>query len=243
MSENLDEVRAEIDRLDGEILRLLAERLQLARRAAETKWRGGMPVVQAARMRTLLDERKQRSSAMGVPPAVATALWRAIFEEAHRWDMEARAARGAHVTDFPPGAADGFADEAVEGIDHLVIETPDVTKTVAWLRETLGARFASDETTAGVADAAQLMLGAVRFVVREAKAGGESGPPHLRIGFAARNTGLLNQDLSERGAATQMASADDQAECVGEDVALLVEAREALGVDLSFIERRWRPPE
>ncbi len=225
MSDDLDRVRAEIDRLDDEVLALLGRRLALARRAAETKWARGLPVVQAARMRAILDDRCARAEAAGVPAAVAGALWRAIFEQAHAWDLTHRLAQGARETDAAPGATPGFLEDAVLGLDHIMLPVADVAHARDWLCTRLGARV---EATDGAGEAS-VMLGPLRLTLRPAAA--EAGG--VAVSLRVRGLGVLGQDLRERGAPTPARA--------GEDDALVVSASPILGVTLVFRETAWRP--
>lgn len=225
MTEDLDRVRAEIDQLDDEILALLGRRLTLARRAAETKWTRGLPVVQAARMRTILEDRCARAEAAGVPAAVAGALWRAIFQEAHRWDMARRVEQGGQETDAAPGATPGFVEDAVLGLDHIMLPVADVSNARDWLCARLGAR-ALPADGAGQAD---VMLGSLRLTLRPA-ATEASG---VAISVAVRGLGVLEQDVRERGAPARSHGDDEPG--------LTIAASPILGVTLVFREDVWWP--
>ncbi len=235
MSEDLDQIRTEIDRLDDALLELLGRRLELARRAAQFKWRTGMPVVQVARMRSILDDRCARASAAGIPEGVAAALWRAIFQEAHRWDMERRAAEGAAVTDSAPGAQPGYVADGVRGVLASRVLAADVAETRAWLETHIGAEV--DRADASLT----LRLGGAQLVLQPVL-GDAGGAPQLAL--LCDSVGLMAQDLRERGAPIRedktQPGRDGDAE--GER-RLVVDTHALLGFDLAFVEPVWNPPD
>jgi isochorismate pyruvate lyase len=76
--ENMDEVRAEIDRLDAAILDLVAERFGYVDRAWQLKTRREEAVV-PWRIQQVIDRVRARAAERGVPPELAEALWRQMI--------------------------------------------------------------------------------------------------------------------------------------------------------------------
>ncbi|WP_309230450.1 chorismate mutase [Nocardia sp. SYP-A9097] len=76
--ESLDEVRARIDALDGELIRLLAERQELVRAAAGFK-KDEAAVRAPDRVQRVVALARERAAAAGLEPAVAEAVWRAMI--------------------------------------------------------------------------------------------------------------------------------------------------------------------
>jgi isochorismate pyruvate lyase len=76
--ENMDEVRAQIDRLDGALVDLLAERWGYVDRAWQLKSDPSEATV-PWRIQEVIDKVKARSGERGMPPSLAEALWRQII--------------------------------------------------------------------------------------------------------------------------------------------------------------------
>ncbi|MFA5868350.1 MAG: chorismate mutase [Candidatus Bathyarchaeia archaeon] len=72
--------RAEINRLNKEILERLAERVEVAEAIAEVKRRHGKPIVDAARERIVLDQARMQAQARGLDPDGAERVFRAIID-------------------------------------------------------------------------------------------------------------------------------------------------------------------
>jgi chorismate mutase len=72
--------RAEINRLNAEIIERLAERIEAARAIAVVKRRHGMPVVDAARERVVIDKARVQAQARGLDPDGAERVFRAIID-------------------------------------------------------------------------------------------------------------------------------------------------------------------
>ncbi len=76
--ENMDQVRAEIDRLDAAMLDLVAERFSYVDRAWQLKTRREEAVV-PWRIQQVIDRVRARAQERGVPPELAEALWRQMI--------------------------------------------------------------------------------------------------------------------------------------------------------------------
>jgi isochorismate pyruvate lyase len=76
--ENMEQVRAEIDRLDAAILDLVAERFGYVDRAwqlKKTKEEATVPW----RIQQVIDRVRARASEKGLPPELAEAMWRQMI--------------------------------------------------------------------------------------------------------------------------------------------------------------------
>lgn len=85
----MQELRAEIDRVDAALVRLLARRVACIDRATEIKREAGLPARIAPRVEEVVARARTAAAAEGIEPAAVEALWRAMVE----WSIarEARA--------------------------------------------------------------------------------------------------------------------------------------------------------
>jgi isochorismate pyruvate lyase len=74
----MDQVRAEIDRLDASILDLVAERFGYVDRAWQLKTHKAEAVV-PWRIQQVINRVRARATEKGVPPELAEALWRQMI--------------------------------------------------------------------------------------------------------------------------------------------------------------------
>ncbi|WP_218021578.1 chorismate mutase [Nocardia acidivorans] len=91
--ESLAEVRARIDALDGQLIRLLAERQQLVRAAAGFK-RDEQAVRAPDRVEQVVALARGRALTSGLEPAVAEAVWRAMIGAFVTLELDAHAELG-----------------------------------------------------------------------------------------------------------------------------------------------------
>ena len=75
---NLGDVRAEIDRIDRRLLRLIAERGSYVRRAAELKAKR-KDVLDPARIAGIVRQVEKRAKTLGLEPSVVGAAFRALI--------------------------------------------------------------------------------------------------------------------------------------------------------------------
>jgi len=76
----LGEVRAEIDRIDGALMALFAERLACVDRAAELKPALGISAAAPSRAAAVIDGIREKADAAGFDPDVAAAMWMVLVE-------------------------------------------------------------------------------------------------------------------------------------------------------------------
>ncbi|MEM1679878.1 MAG: chorismate mutase [Sulfolobales archaeon] len=75
----LDEVRMEIDRIDEELLRLLARRVQLMKEVAKIKIESGGKMVDLSRESKIVEKVRKVSLELGVNPDLMELLFRTIM--------------------------------------------------------------------------------------------------------------------------------------------------------------------
>ena len=75
---NLEECRAEIDRVDRQLLQLFEERMEICREVARYKKARGLPVLDASREEAVLDALAQKTTPELLP--YARKLWRAMMD-------------------------------------------------------------------------------------------------------------------------------------------------------------------
>lgn len=76
--ENMEQVRAEIDRLDAALLDLVAERFGYVERAWQLKTRPEEATV-PWRIQQVIDRVRTRATQRGIPPELAEAMWRQMI--------------------------------------------------------------------------------------------------------------------------------------------------------------------
>lgn len=77
---NINELRAMIDNTDRELVRLLAERLKLSEAIGDEKNRAGLPVLDAARERSVLERVRELASEFGVDSQDIDCVFRRVIE-------------------------------------------------------------------------------------------------------------------------------------------------------------------
>ena len=73
------EIRAEIDRLDEDLVRLFAERAGFIDRAAEIKAEVDLPARIGSRVEEEVGNVRRHAETYGVPPALVEKLWRRVI--------------------------------------------------------------------------------------------------------------------------------------------------------------------
>lgn len=97
---DMSEVRAEIDRVDGALVDLIAERFGYVERAWQIKLGEKAAANVPWRNQQVIDRVRAKAEQAGVPPALCEALWRQMIgwfiqyeEEKLRHELEAKSAR------------------------------------------------------------------------------------------------------------------------------------------------------
>lgn len=83
MDEELAALRAKIDKMDRELVVLLARRMETADQIIRLKVDGGKPRRAPAREREILDARRTQAAELGVPPTLIGDVLRRIFRESY----------------------------------------------------------------------------------------------------------------------------------------------------------------
>jgi isochorismate pyruvate lyase len=84
--QSMTDIRAEIDRLDESLVRLLAERWSYIGRAAEIKTAAGLPADIPSRVDEVRANVRRHAEALGLDPAFYDALWSQLIR--HSIDHE-----------------------------------------------------------------------------------------------------------------------------------------------------------
>jgi isochorismate pyruvate lyase len=77
---DMDDIRAEIDRIDGDLVRMLAQRAAYIDRAAEIKAQAGLPARITPRVEQVVDNVRAHAATHGVSPDLVEKLWRWLIE-------------------------------------------------------------------------------------------------------------------------------------------------------------------
>ncbi|TRY31010.1 bifunctional chorismate mutase/prephenate dehydrogenase [Aliiglaciecola sp. M165] len=80
----LDELRQEIDKLDSQLVDILAKRAALTTQVGEFKSRTGMPIYVPSREAELIEKRRNEAQNKGVSPALMEDLLRRIMRESYQ---------------------------------------------------------------------------------------------------------------------------------------------------------------
>ena len=76
----MSDIRKEIDRIDGSLIKLLAERQRWVEKAVVVKKRDGLPARDEARVRQVLDHVRVLARGHNVDPALIEAMWTEMVE-------------------------------------------------------------------------------------------------------------------------------------------------------------------
>lgn len=77
---SMAEIRAEIDRLDQELVRLFADRAGYIDRAAEIKAGADLPARIDARVEEVVQNVRRHADTYGLPPELVEKLWRRLID-------------------------------------------------------------------------------------------------------------------------------------------------------------------
>ncbi len=78
--DSLSDLRRNIDRLDGQIIILLRERVALAKRISKLKLQKGLPIRDNGREREVLDRVAANAERGGINPELAKKIFKEIIE-------------------------------------------------------------------------------------------------------------------------------------------------------------------
>lgn len=158
----LDAFRERIDRIDEQLLSLLAERAAVCREVAEHKRGNDIPMMQPDRVAAVGDRWAELARERGLDEAFARRLCKAIVDESCRLEDEI----------IGDGAAQGSGRSVLArsamAIDHVAIAVRDLDAAIAYYGEVLGfelrERRKIDGRVSGM-DSAVMEAGGVKFVL------------------------------------------------------------------------------
>jgi chorismate mutase-like protein len=224
--ERLQELRARLDELDKELVRVVAERLAVCREVAEVKAATNSTVIQPARVAQVITSRRELAAASGVDPEFAEALFRVILAETHRIEAaDHRRHEAAAPIDKP--APDTALQITAARIDHVVLAVEDLPLALDHLVNQLGFRLR--EAPAGAGDIAVLDAGGVELVL--VQGADDTGVYH--VGIEVLDGDFVRTALAERGvrlATPMVMGADGRQE-------FLTARDDALGVRFAVVSR------
>lgn len=87
-TENLHELRRQIDECDNSLIEVLAKRMRVAREIGTYKKEHNMPILQAGRYNEILDKRGAQGALCGMDAGFIKKVFEAIHEESVRQQME-----------------------------------------------------------------------------------------------------------------------------------------------------------
>ena len=87
-TENLTELRQQIDQIDDELLAILAKRMRISQEIGQYKKEHNMPVLQTLRYDEILEKRINQADNMGIGTAFMKKVLEAIHEESIRQQIE-----------------------------------------------------------------------------------------------------------------------------------------------------------
>jgi isochorismate pyruvate lyase len=76
----MSDIRKEIDRIDENLIKLLAERQRWVEKAVDVKRRDGLPARDEARVRQVIDHVRVLARGHNVDPALVEAMWTEMVE-------------------------------------------------------------------------------------------------------------------------------------------------------------------
>ncbi|MBM3639501.1 MAG: hypothetical protein FJW98_08770 [Actinobacteria bacterium] len=122
---SLDDLRADIDDIDKQIVALLARRLRVCADVAALKEQTGATVIQPDRVRRVLSSRRQWAIDEGVDADFAEHIFRTLLAETHRIEVA-----DAHPVPAPSKSAGEInrseLDTVACRIDHVVVAVADI---------------------------------------------------------------------------------------------------------------------
>ncbi|MDX2257613.1 MAG: chorismate mutase [Hyphomicrobiaceae bacterium] len=95
----MSHVRAEIDRIDRDLVDLVAERFSYVDRAWQIKLHAAEGAVVPWRIQQVIDKVKARAGERGLPPELVEAMWRQMIG----WFIQYEEERLRSATDTGPG--------------------------------------------------------------------------------------------------------------------------------------------
>ena len=234
---NLADLRSRIDQLDAALIAIVAERLAICREVATVKEGSDTPVIQPARVRDVVNSRRQQAIMAGVDADFAEQLFRVLLTETHRIEVSGGRPDPAPDKLAVAGERSGV-DTVTSRVDHVVVAVPDLAAAI----ESMTTRFGFHQLV--LADPrpgiAAVAAGGVTFVFVDPQASpavgrylSERGSGVQHVSLEVLNAGYARACLSETNAPllTEVAAdADGHEQFFAAD-------DPATGMQLGFISR------
>lgn len=134
----LPELRAKIDDLDRQLVRVLADRLAVCEEVASVKEDSDTPVIQPNRVRDVITSRRQWAIDSGVDPDFAEQVFRVLLAETHRIEVAGARPDAAPDKAAAPESTRSALDTVATRIDHVVIAVDNLEAAEATCTERLG---------------------------------------------------------------------------------------------------------
>ena len=190
--ERLQGFRAELDRIDVELLDLLGRRYQTIRNVAEHKRQTGIAVMQSGRVNEVLVTRARRAQAAGLDPRLVERLFTTIMTHA------------CQIENAVGGIEGG--DLLFQGVslDHGRVEVDDLDAACEMIRERLSFDLVkpSADGTAG-RRSALLKGGDVTLVVSERRRSTPETRPPAHLAIQVHRLAAAVSELRKRGNAVE----------------------------------------
>ena len=137
---DLDDLRARIDQLDGALIAIVAERLAVCRQVASVKEGSDTPVIQPARVRDVVETRRQQAIDAGVDPDFVEQLFRVLLTETHRIEVAGHRPDAAPEKPATTGESRSGLDTVASRVDHIVVAVDDLDLATVALQSRFGFR-------------------------------------------------------------------------------------------------------
>lgn len=238
-SRDLDALRARIDHLDREFVRIVAERLAVCEEVAAVKAQSQTAVIQPARVRDVVTTRRQFAIDAGVDPDFVEQLIRALLAETHRIEVAGQRPDAAPDKSAAPDGIRSGLDTVATRIDHVVVAVADLDTAAASFTGRFG--FHRVPLTGGEAPGiVALSAGGVTVILV-----GADASPAARSYLEAHGGGVQHIAIEVLNAGYARACLDDAAAPLLTEVVIDADGHEqffaardpASGVQLSFISR------
>jgi len=199
-SPDLAALRNRIDELDRELLRVLAERLQVCHEVARIKEQSDTPVIQPTRVRDVVTSRRQWAIDAGVDPDFAEQVMRVLLAETHRIEVAGRRPDAAPGKSASHEGSRSDLDTVATRIDHVVVAVDDLPNATSLFTERLGFHPSTGSHGTGIA---VLDAGGVTVVLVGPEAGPDvaqhlatHGPGIHHIAIEVLNAGYARRGLA-----------------------------------------------
>ena len=184
---SLADLRARIDGLDHELIRIIADRLAVCHEVARYKEENDTPIIQPTRVRDVIDSRRQWAIDAGVDPDFAELIVSVLPTETHRIEVARSRPEPAPSKEAATGDRSGL-DTVASRVDHVVVAVEELEPARRMLIDHLG--FHDEPMAEPGAGIGVVAAGGVHIVLVSRAAGPEvaryldahgSGVQHIAI--------------------------------------------------------------